>query len=97
MDKLQKLLARCKCGITINIDDHKNSYETAAAALETLEACGIEIDADVKAKIIETDTLIDLQFYPDTPIGFYKVIHYSWESALDLALEAIAEGDNNAI
>jgi hypothetical protein len=91
MDKLKKLMARCKCGVHLTVNDHRDVYETAAQAIEKLEITmpDIEIAPDVRAKIIETDTLIDLHFYPDTPIGFYKVLHYDLDAALDEALAAV--------
>ncbi len=91
MDKLKKLMARCKCGVRLTVNEHRDVYETAAQALENLEICmpHLKIDPDVRAKIVETDTLIDLHFYPDTPIGFYKVLHYDLDSALDEALAAV--------
>lgn len=89
MDKLTKLLARCKCGVHLTVNDHRNVYETAAQALEGLRDFARDVPPDVLAKIIETDTLIDLHFYPETPIGFYKVLHYDLDAALDEALSAV--------
>jgi hypothetical protein len=89
MDKLTKLLARCKCGVHLTVNDHRNVYETAAQALEDLHDFAKDVPPNVLAKIIETDTLIDLHFYPDTSIGFYKVLHYDLDAALDEALAAV--------
>lgn len=90
MDKLKKLMARCKCGVHLTINDHRDVYKPVAEALEDLECLGFEVDPEVRAMIVETDTLIDLHFYPDTPIGFYKVLHYDLDAALDEALECLA-------
>ena len=90
MDKLKELLARCKCGVHLTINDHRDIYKPVAEALDDLEACGFDdLAPEVRAKIIETDTLIDLHFYPDTPVGFYKVLHYDLDAALDEALECL--------
>lgn len=91
MDKLKKLMALCESGVHLTVNDHLGVYETASLALEKLEFCmpGLEIDPDVRAKIIETDTLIDLLFYPDNPVGFYRVLHHDLDSALDEALAAV--------
>ena len=89
MDKLKKLMARCKCGVHLTVNDHRDVYETAEQALKNLKDLDFEIDPEVRAKIIETDTLIDLHFYPDTPIGFYKVLHHDLDAALDEALAAV--------
>ena len=44
------------------------------------------IEADVLQKMIETDTIVRLQFYPLTPIGFYVIFHYDVERAIEQAL-----------
>ena len=89
MDKLKQLMVRCKCGVHLTVNEHRNIYETAAQALENLSDFARHVPPAVLAKIIETDTLIDLHFYPDTPIGFYKVLHYDLDAALDEALAAV--------
>jgi hypothetical protein len=38
-------------------------------------------------EMIERDTIIELQFYPDTPIGSCTIIHYDLEKCLDKGLE----------
>ena len=43
-------------------------------------------------KMIETDTIVNIQFYPKTPVGSYSVYHYDLDMALDLALECLKEG-----
>lgn len=90
MDKLILLLSRCKCGVSLTVNDHRDVYQTAKQAIEDLESMGHTVDDDdVRAKMIELDTIVDLHFYPDTPVGFYKVLHYDLEMALDIALDAL--------
>lgn len=93
MDKLKELLTRCKYGVHLTVNEHRDSYEPLAKALEDLEAMEFPIDPDVRQKMIETDTLIDLQFYPDTPTGFYVVQHYDLDAALDEALAYLKIND----
>jgi hypothetical protein len=89
MDKLTKLLSQCKCGVYLNVNAHRDNYETAELALDAFD--DFVIEPEVRAKIIETNTLIDLHFYPDTPIGFYKVLHYDLEAAIDEALSWLGQ------
>jgi len=35
------------------------------------------------------DFIIEIQFYPDTPVGFHVVYHYDLDAALDEALTII--------
>ena len=89
MDKLAKLLAHCKCSLLLHVNDHRDYYQSAEQKLNSPEAEDWEIPDDVRAKIIETDTLVELVFHPDTPIGFYHILHYDLDAALDEALGAI--------
>ncbi len=87
MDKLTLLINRCKCGVHLTVNDHRDVYETAKQAIQNMESLGHTVDDDdVRAKMIELDTIVDLHFYPDTPVGFYKVLHYDLDMALDIAL-----------
>ena len=93
-DKLTKLLSRCKCGVYLEVNTHRDVYKTATEALEELEEMGYAVEPEVRAKIIETDTLIDLHFYPETPIGFFKVLHHDLGAILDEAMEILEELPN---
>ena len=92
MEKLNKLIQRCKCGVYLTVNLHRDYYETVEQHFksnpineEDLE----DIDKDVYEKMKETNTIIELQYYPDTPIGFYKVYHYDLEMAIDEALSSL--------
>lgn len=41
----------------------------------------------MRAGILSSGNIVDLQFYPDTPIGSYQIVHYDLDKALQLALE----------
>jgi len=90
-DKLMELLRRCKCGVFLIVNEHRGYYQSAEVALEELRGreCPPQIDDDVRQKMIETDTIVDLQFYHDNPIVSYKIYHYDLETALDLALSCL--------
>jgi uncharacterized FlaG/YvyC family protein len=94
MKKLNKLIQRCKAGIYLTINSHRDYYETVEQHFESnpkkedLE----DISKDVYEKMKETNTIIELQYYPDTPIGFYKIYHYDLEMAIDEALSSLNIG-----
>lgn len=81
-----------KAGLTLEHNDHKCLYETVA---EYAEGGHVEDDEWVsdaeRLKAIETNELWVLQWYPSTPVGFYKLA----ASTLDALLEAAnsVEGD----
>ncbi len=89
MDKLKLLMSKCKCSVTLMINDHRDNYDTAEQALKDDQDRQqlIEVTPDVKQMMIWTDTIISLQFYPDTPIGSYSIYHYDLDACLDQALE----------
>lgn len=91
MDKLAALLARCKCGVYLTVNEHRDGYESAETALDRFAtySCPPRYSDEVRAKMIETDTIIELQFYPDTPIGSYSLLHYDLDAVLDQALACL--------
>lgn len=92
MEKLKELLARCKCGVYVTVNEHRDYYITAAQALDAAggRECSPVIEPDVAARMIETDTIVCLQCFPDTPVGSYDIWHYDLDAALDIALACLA-------
>jgi hypothetical protein len=84
MNKLQDLIKKTKCSVSIDINNHRDCYETIEQHLELDDR--EDISNDVWAKMIELDTCVRFQVYPDTPIGFYVIHHYDVEMAIDIAL-----------
>jgi len=90
MDKMKELMSRCKCGVYLIINEHRDYYQKAEDYLEEIQTRQpenpLEIAADIRAKMIELNYIIDLQFYPNTPISSYSIYHYDLDMALDEAL-----------
>lgn len=92
MEKLNKLIKECKCGIHLTINSHRDYYETVEQHFKSNpinEEYLEDIDSDIYDKMKETDTIIELQIYPDTPIGYYKIYHNDLELAINEALGII--------
>jgi len=89
MEKLQKLLDKCKYGVHLAVNQHRDYYQTAEDALKEKEGyeCPPEIEPEVREIMIKKNVIIDLQFYPNTPIGSYSIYHYDLDMALDEALK----------
>lgn len=92
MEKLQKLIEKCKCSVNITINSHRDYYETVeqhfnanVVVKEDLE----DIEPVVYEKMKELNTIVELQYYPNTPNGFYKVYHYDIDKAIDKALSSL--------
>lgn len=84
MDKLKYLIENCKNSITVEVNGHRDIY---MSVLEFLE--DNEIDEEVLNKMVETDIVVRIQFYPDTAVGFYLVYHYDLEKALDECIQIL--------
>ena len=85
---LHKIMQRAKAGVHIEINGHRNVYETAADKLMELKQIDLlDVSDEVRKHIIETDTLIKFLVYKDTPVGFHLVFHYD----LELAVQEMAE------
>ena len=91
MSKLNELVARCKCGVHISVNEHKNYYQTAAEYLVDSIRDNDEYNSmlDEIREMESRDSIIEIQFYQHTPIGFIKVWHYDLEMALDEAIAAL--------
>lgn len=92
MNKLLEL-SRSAYSVHIDVNEHKNYYMTAVQRLAELAEleCPPDIEDDVRAKMIELDSIINVTFYPNTPVGSYDIYHYDLEMALDIALQLSEE------
>ena len=96
MNKLAQIQQKCKCSVAININRYKDYYQTIQEGIDEVNQMlrssrGNLLSQEMVNKMIEHNTIIDLQFYPDTPIGFYSIYHYDLEMALDEALEILKQ------
>lgn len=88
---LQELMDRCKAGVYLTVNEHRDFYETAQMYLARMDQqeMPVQVEPDVREKMIATDTIVNLYFYPDTPVGFYDVYHYCVEGALAAAAQCL--------
>ena len=94
MDKLKELLARCKCGVYVQVNVHRDEYQTAAQWWDGQDISGDSLKdtaPEVRAEMIRLDTVVDVQFYPDTPVSFYRIVHFDIDAALDAALACLGD------
>lgn len=86
MQKLNELTALCKAAVHLEINGHKGIYQTVQ---EYLSEEDDPIPDDVRAEMIKRDSVVYLQFYPNTPVGFYVIWHYDIEIAVQRAIDII--------
>lgn len=88
MEILKKLISLCKAEVSITVNGHRSVYQTVQQYLEDSD---VEIEPEVFGQMIKTDTVVLVQFYPNTPIGFYLIYHYDIEEAIKLAIKTIED------
>lgn len=89
MKKIKELQSLCNCSVSVIINQHKDYYDSVEHYFKDNE--DDEIESDVMQKMIDSDTVIWVQAYPNTPNGFYSVYHYDLDMALDLVLNCVKE------
>ncbi len=86
MNDLLGLLPQHACGLSLEHNAHKNVYDSAEQWVADNVWCNWK-DEDAKARAIATDSIWTLQWYPDTPIGFYAVAAPTLDELLAFANE----------
>lgn len=78
-----------KAGLYLTHNQHKDYYEKIEDHLQ--EYPGFDDDnfvsAEDRQKCIDTDELWELQWYPETPVGFHKVCGSTLDVVLTRAME----------
>jgi len=96
-EMLEKILERCKCTVYLTVNEHRSYYEKVEQFIA--DRCNKreidEIGKDVLNEMINTDTIVELQFYPDTPIGFYRLLHHDLEAILSQANQVLNEREES--
>lgn len=89
MEKFKELMSKCKCSVSLSVNEHRDFYQSVSEHLKDCFLDDDEISEDVLNRMIETDTIVKIYCYPDTPIGSYRVYHHDIDMAMDLMLEAV--------
>jgi hypothetical protein len=75
-----------ECGLFLTHNEHRNNYETIEEwASDRFRSW---VSPEERAKAIETNEAWELQWYPNTPVGFLVVTGATLESVLKAAREA---------
>lgn len=84
---LRGLLSGQHASLSLSFNDHASNYVSAAQWLdEPSYPKGKFVSPDEKAKARATNCIWELQWYPDTPVGFYRIA----ASSLTALLEHVA-------
>ena len=76
-----------KCGAYLTHNAYKDLYETIENAVSEVED-DMWVSPEEKQKALDTGEIWEMQWYPDTPVGFCKIV----ASTLEALLEHNAKG-----
>lgn len=71
-----------KCGLYLEHNVHKDIYQDIITAVSEI-ADDVWVSLEEKQKALDTGELWTLQWYPNTPVGFYKVAAAGLEKLLE--------------
>lgn len=74
-----------KCGLFLTHNEHRDYYEKLEKYIVDQDIKDDFADDAALLRAIDTDECWVLQWYPDTPIGFYRVAAPTLEECLELA------------
>tara|TARA_R110000851_G_scaffold89533_1_gene195109 strand:- start:778 stop:1062 length:285 start_codon:yes stop_codon:yes gene_type:complete len=84
MDKLTKIISRCKGGFYLEVNTHKDDYTSLTDRIDYLTGIvGVDLSSQMQSDMIKNDNIVEITCYADTPIGSYCVYHYSLDAAID--------------
>lgn len=89
MDYLLEIKNICKCSVSVTINKHLDYYQTAKEAIDEDNEIVEDCDREIIDKMIELNTIVYVQAYVITPIGFIDVYHYDLTEALKIIYEIL--------
>ena len=70
------------CGLYLEHNRHKDTYESIDVAVSEIDE-DAWVSLEEKQKALDTGELWTLQWYPNTPVGFYRIAAASLEKLLE--------------
>lgn len=92
--ELNQLLPAHDAGLSLEHNQHRSVYDTAEQWIAENDWCDWESD-EAKREAIEIDSIWTLQWYPDTPVGFYAVAAPTLADLLRIAANAEREANDD--
>jgi hypothetical protein len=90
MEKLLEIMSKAKCSVTLEVNDHRDNYETVEQYFDGTfreDDKKEEIPDDIFAEMVKRDTIVCIRVYPHTPVGFVIFYHYDLNELLNNCLE----------
>lgn len=87
MSKLKELYSLCSVNISIEINPHRAYLMDVKEYINEIDTR--DVPEDVLREMVQRDTVITVQAYPNTPMSFVLIHHYDIDAALELAINQI--------
>jgi len=93
---LKELMSKAKCSISLTINRYKDYYDTIETGIKDIKEDEGDIPDDIVEGMMRTGNIIEIRYYPRTPIGFVNIIHYDIDEAFKGLHESIDKEDFDA-
>lgn len=87
---LEQIMKKCAAGFTLSVNPHRVSYESIEDYL-IHEDFDFTNNSKIFEQMLSHNTLVEVQAYPATPIGFYSVYHYDIRRAIEETYKLLLE------
>lgn len=91
LNKLENLARMCKASVSVTYNEHITNHESVEKYLDYLVPNLVDKMPKDKGLMIENNRVVEVHFYPDTPVGFYHLVGYDIDKLLDEAIEIVRE------
>lgn len=91
----KSMFPRHKASLHLTHNQHKAYYETIEEYQGNFDWEDDWVSDEQRKKALETQELWELQWYPDTPIGSYKIMGADLDAVLSKALEIEKNDQSN--
>lgn len=85
---MEEIIKKCKCGVYLEVNKYRDYYDTIEEAVAEEKIA--DDDIGLAKRMIKENSFVSLQFYPDTPVGFYKVYGTSLDEVIKKALDILS-------
>lgn len=93
MTNLEELISLCKGVVSVTVNPQTANYESVkgymAERINYDPFLMEEIGQDVIDEMIKRDTIVWVQAYPLTDVGYYITYHYDLNEAIQIVLKAV--------
>lgn len=88
-EQFKELASICRAGVSISVNPHKSVFESVDEYMS--EEVREYVQDGAFDQMVLLDTIVEIQAYPLSSVGFILVHHHDIDAAISIALEASKE------